>query len=70
MPLSLNEWLLVLLFALPVILIDEILKFLGRNFFGVQHVRVKARTSSSGGAAAAAASTAAANGLPRRLKAA
>jgi len=30
-PLSLNEWLLVLLFALPVVLIDEVLKFIGRN---------------------------------------
>lgn len=35
-PLSLNEWALVLLFALPVILIDELLKLLGRNFFGVR----------------------------------
>ncbi|CAN6340220.1 unnamed protein product [Urochloa humidicola] len=31
-PLSLNEWLLVLLVALPVVLIDEILKFVGRWF--------------------------------------
>lgn len=30
-PLSLNEWLLVLVFALPVVLIDEVLKFIGRN---------------------------------------
>lgn len=29
-PLSFNEWLLVLAVALPVILIDEILKFVGR----------------------------------------
>ncbi|KAL6566637.1 Calcium-transporting ATPase 4, endoplasmic reticulum-type [Orobanche minor] len=29
-PLSLNEWLLVLAVALPVILIDEVLKFVGR----------------------------------------
>ncbi|KAL8141415.1 hypothetical protein V2J09_007436 [Rumex salicifolius] len=29
-PLSLNEWFLVLLVALPVILIDELLKFVGR----------------------------------------
>lgn len=31
-PLSINEWLLVILFALPVVLIDEVLKFIGRNF--------------------------------------
>lgn len=30
-PLSLNEWLLVLVVALPVILIDEVLKFVGRR---------------------------------------
>ncbi|RCV15231.1 hypothetical protein SEVIR_3G042800v4 [Setaria viridis] len=30
-PLSLNEWLLVLLVALPVVLIDEVLKFVGRS---------------------------------------
>lgn len=29
-PLNLNEWLLVLVVALPVILIDEVLKFIGR----------------------------------------
>lgn len=29
-PLSLNEWLLVLVVSLPVILIDEVLKFVGR----------------------------------------
>ena len=34
-PLSLNEWLLVLLVALPVILIDEVLKFVGRCTSGV-----------------------------------
>lgn len=30
-PLSLNEWLLVLVVSLPVILIDEVLKFVGRQ---------------------------------------
>ncbi|KAA8549543.1 hypothetical protein F0562_001439 [Nyssa sinensis] len=35
-PLGLNEWLLVLAVALPVILIDEILKFVGRCTSGVQ----------------------------------
>ncbi|KAK3006828.1 hypothetical protein RJ639_015522 [Escallonia herrerae] len=35
-PLSLNEWLLVLAVSLPVILIDEVLKFVGRSANGVQ----------------------------------
>lgn len=35
-PLSLNEWLLVLAVALPVILIDEVLKFVGRCTSGLQ----------------------------------
>ncbi|GMH43584.1 hypothetical protein BSKO_11506 [Bryopsis sp. KO-2023] len=39
-PLSLNEWLLVLLFSLPVVIIDEILKFFGRHFFGTGKVKV------------------------------
>ncbi|KAK4408878.1 Calcium-transporting ATPase 4, endoplasmic reticulum-type [Sesamum angolense] len=35
-PLSLNEWLLVLAVAFPVILIDEVLKFVGRCTSGVK----------------------------------
>jgi len=31
-PLSLNEWILVVLFAFPVILIDEVLKYVGRHY--------------------------------------
>ena len=31
-PLSLNEWALVVLFAAPVVLIDEVLKFFGRHY--------------------------------------
>ena len=31
-PLSLNEWLLVLAYSLPVVLIDEVLKFIGRTW--------------------------------------
>ncbi|KIY94667.1 calcium-transporting atpase 4, endoplasmicreticulum-type, putative [Monoraphidium neglectum] len=48
-PLTLPEWGLVMIFALPVILIDEILKTLGRRFFGVKHTR---RASHAGGGAA------------------
>ncbi|XP_068667876.1 calcium-transporting ATPase 4, endoplasmic reticulum-type-like [Aristolochia californica] len=40
-PLSLNEWLLVVAVALPVILIDEVLKFIGRNTSGRQVSSVK-----------------------------
>ncbi|KAG6415445.1 hypothetical protein SASPL_122856 [Salvia splendens] len=43
-PLSVNEWLLVLAVALPVILIDEVLKFVGRCTSGVR--RSDARRSS------------------------
>ncbi|XP_021720939.1 calcium-transporting ATPase 4, endoplasmic reticulum-type-like [Chenopodium quinoa] len=35
-PLSFNEWMLVLLVALPVILIDEVLKFIGRCTSGIR----------------------------------
>jgi hypothetical protein len=45
-PLSLNEWALVFAFAFPVIILDEMLKFLGRHFFGVKHVVAKPRRRS------------------------
>ncbi|GLT33864.1 hypothetical protein SLA2020_084200 [Shorea laevis] len=38
-PLSLNEWLLVVVVAFPVILIDEVLKFVGRCTSGWRHSR-------------------------------
>ncbi|KAK9734870.1 hypothetical protein RND81_04G168700 [Saponaria officinalis] len=38
-PLSLNEWLLVLLCSLPVILIDEVLKLIGRFTSGVDRAQ-------------------------------
>lgn len=37
-PLTLNDWYLVLLFSVPVILIDEVLKFISRN---VNYEKVK-----------------------------
>ncbi len=47
-PLSLEEWMLVLAFSLPVIAIDEALKVIGRNFV---NKRVEAAVAT--GAAAA-----------------
>ncbi|XP_065868497.1 calcium-transporting ATPase 1, endoplasmic reticulum-type-like [Euphorbia lathyris] len=38
-PLSLNEWLLVLAVAFPVILIDEVLKFVGRCTSGIRYAQ-------------------------------
>ena len=35
-PLSFNEWLLVLAYSLPVVLIDEVLKYIGRNVVNVR----------------------------------
>ncbi|KAK7284244.1 hypothetical protein RJT34_18986 [Clitoria ternatea] len=44
-PLSFNEWLLVLVVALPVILIDEVLKFVGRCTSGSQaRARIKQKS--------------------------
>jgi Ca2+-transporting ATPase len=39
-PLSGAEWALVLLWAMPVVLIDEVLKALGRAFFGVRKIKL------------------------------
>lgn len=46
-PLSFNEWLLVLVIAFPVILIDEVLKFVGRCRSGSQTSRRKASKKKS-----------------------
>eukprot|EP00803_Ostreobium_quekettii_P008366 evm.model.scf_1396EXC.4 EVM.evm.TU.scf_1396EXC.4 scf_1396EXC:22768-35223(-) len=40
-PLSVNEWMLVLLFALPVILIDEVLKYVGRQLNRAAKVKLE-----------------------------
>lgn len=43
-PLSLNEWLLVVAVAFPVILIDEVLKLVGRYRSGVDSRKIKDKT--------------------------
>jgi hypothetical protein len=55
-PLSLSEWGLVMAFALPVILIDEVLKLFGRRFFGVKHTRCASEAAARAGGGGASAS--------------
>lgn len=38
-PLSWEEWQLVILWSAPVVLIDEVLKLLARLFFGVKKIK-------------------------------
>jgi len=38
-PLTFNDWMVVLAFSFPVILIDEVLKFCGRMMWRLPHVK-------------------------------
>ncbi|XP_046839539.1 sarcoplasmic/endoplasmic reticulum calcium ATPase 1-like [Xenia sp. Carnegie-2017] len=40
-PLNMTEWITVLKISFPVIVLDEILKFISRTFIGVDHQKVK-----------------------------
>uniref|UniRef100_A0A1I7RVG7 Cation_ATPase_C domain-containing protein n=1 Tax=Bursaphelenchus xylophilus TaxID=6326 RepID=A0A1I7RVG7_BURXY len=40
-PLSFNEWILVLGISFPVLLIDELLKFVARNYVEIEGNKVK-----------------------------
>ena len=42
-PLSFNEWLLVLAYSLPVVVIDEVLKFIGRKIVNRPQVHAKTK---------------------------
>jgi Ca2+-transporting ATPase len=48
-PLSMNEWILVLLFSFPVVIIDEMLKFVARNFLGETKTVVRGGAAGRGG---------------------